>query len=107
MKLSEAIIAWTPGNQEIGAPGFRGKCRVLHGPQPAEHAGGFSCVAGRGDPAAHDGRLDVRRRHIRAIANRMVHEDGLDAGAVHAALSAIEEYGPGLDEQPLPESAPR
>lgn len=105
MKISEALIVWTPRSQ-LHPSGFRGKARIFPAGTQEEHVKPFARRAGSCDARAHDARLEVRQNYALTIANVLVLRDGLDAATVHKLMIDIEEYASGTADEMLQGALP-
>ena len=102
MKISEAVICWTPDRTDF-ASGMRGKARIFPASTGVDEMAPFARRAGRSDARAHDARLEVRQAYCLMIAFAMSERDGLDPVGVHQLMLGIEEYAAGCAPELLPD----
>jgi hypothetical protein len=96
MKISNAVISWTPQGESHRA-GYRGKLRVHSAADTNEH----SHKAGVMDERAHSDVPAVRMRYVTDIAKLMIERDGLDPVTVDTVLrNHIDEYRDAYPYQP-------
>src|SRR5438045_2741210 len=98
MKLSDAMICWTPQRPEY-ASGMRGKARIFPVTAGVDEMAPFPCRAGRTDRRAHDPRLEVRQTYALMLAFVMHERDGLDLNVVRQLMLSIDEYASGCAEE--------